>query len=138
LRLFPSSTSNISTGGAQGNEYRVLHQIRNGPHAVVIGVVQPFCAEEMNMTTQEGICPICGEGCLEARVDKNPVEYKGQSTVLDAHYSVCDSCGSEQTSAVQSRTNKRAMIAFRKHVDGLLTGAEVRALRERLVKQRIG
>ena len=32
----------------------------------------------------------------------------------------------------QARDNKRRMVAFKKSVDGLLTGAEVRALRERL------
>lgn len=51
------------------------------------------------MTTQAETCPICGQGHLDARVDKNPVEYKGQTAVLDAHYPVCDACGSEQTSA---------------------------------------
>ena len=46
------------------------------------------------MTTPLENCPICGEGHLHALVDKNPVEYEGQSTVLDCHYSVCDFCGS--------------------------------------------
>lgn len=77
------------------------------------------------------LCPICGEGHLEARLDKNPVEYKGKTATLDMHYSVCSACGSEQSSAAQSRLNKRAMQAFKKSVDGLLTGAEIRELRER-------
>lgn len=84
------------------------------------------------MTKQDRICLICGEGHLEVRVDKNLVEYKGRSTELDAHYSVCDSCGSEQADAEQARQNKRAMLAFKKKVDGLLTGKEIRALRNRL------
>lgn len=84
------------------------------------------------MTVQAENCAICGEGHLDARVDKNPVDYKGQTAVLNAHYSVCDACGSEQTNAAQARLNKRAMLAFKKRVDGLLTGTEVRALRERL------
>ena len=42
------------------------------------------------------------------------------------------SSGSEQSDAVQLRTNKRAIVAFKKQVDGLLTGAQVRAIRERL------
>ena len=37
-----------------------------------------------------------------------------------------------QADAAQTRVNKRLMIAFKKRVDGLLTGAEVRALREKL------
>ena len=84
------------------------------------------------MIASHDICPICGEGHLQHCIGTNDVEYKGKTTGLEMHYSVCDSCGSEQASAAQLRANKRAMIAFRKHVDGLLMGVEVRALRERL------
>lgn len=83
-------------------------------------------------------CPVCGEGCLRPQVGKNPVEYKGKMTELDLHYSVCDACGSEQAGPDQLRANKRAMVAFKKRVDGLLSGAEVRALRKRLrLKQSV-
>lgn len=84
------------------------------------------------MTKQEEICPICGEGHLEHRVEKNSVEYNGQTALLDSQYSVCDLCGSEQASHNQTRNNKRAMVAFKKQVDGLLMGSELRALRLRL------
>lgn len=80
------------------------------------------------MTNPTGMCQICGEGHLEARVEKNPVEYKSVSKELDMHCSVCLACGSEQASATDTRTNKRAMMAFKKKVDGLLTGVQVRAL----------
>ena len=78
------------------------------------------------------LCPICGEGNLSERVGKNRVDYKGKTTELDLHFSVCDSCGSEQANARQVRMNKRYMVAFKKRVDGLLTGSEVRSVRERL------
>lgn len=84
------------------------------------------------MTKQGEICPICGEGYLAHRVEKNEVEYNSQSAQLDCYYSVCDSCGSEQASPNQTRDNKRAMMAFKKQVDGLLTGTELKALRQRL------
>ena len=84
------------------------------------------------MTISHDICPICSEGHLQFCVGKNTVGYKGKSTEMDMQYSVCDACGSEQADTVQLRTNKRAMMAFRKQVDGLLMGTEVRALRERL------
>lgn len=84
------------------------------------------------MINQLNRCPICNEGHVTPLVGKNSVEYKGQTTELDLHYSVCDSCGSEQTDTSQLRTNKRAMLAFKKSVDGLLSGAEVRALRQKL------
>jgi len=84
------------------------------------------------MTSNNNICPICGEGHLKDHVIKNAVEYKEQSAELDTLFSTCDVCGSEQSNAVQLRANKRAMIAFKKQVDGLLTGTQVRDLRERL------
>jgi HTH-type transcriptional regulator / antitoxin MqsA len=84
------------------------------------------------MTKQDEICPICGEGHLEHRVEKNTVEYNGQTALLDSQYSVCDYCGSEQASPIQTRNNKRAMIAFKKRVTGILTGAELKALRQRM------
>lgn len=83
------------------------------------------------MSTRIEMCPICGEGHLTGRVEKNLVEYKGEKSELDMLYSVCSCCGSEQTSADQSRKNKRAMQAFKKQVDGLLTGGQIRELRER-------
>jgi len=84
------------------------------------------------MIAATDVCPVCGEGHLEARCGKNPIEYKGVNSELDFLYSVCSSCGSEQSSARQLRTNKRAMIEFRKKVDGLLTGKQVRAIRTKL------
>lgn len=77
-------------------------------------------------------CPICEEGNLSERVGKNRVDYKGSVTELDSHFSVCDSCGSEQANAQQVRMNKRYMVAFKKQVDGLLTGSEVKSVREKL------
>jgi HTH-type transcriptional regulator / antitoxin MqsA len=77
-------------------------------------------------------CRICGDGQLELRSEKNSVEYNGISTELDLLYSVCDHCGSEQSSSQQLRNNKRAMVEFRKKSDELLTGKEIRAIREKL------
>lgn len=84
------------------------------------------------MAKNGDLCRICGEGHLTVHVEKNPVEYKGVSEALDSFYSICDGCGSEQADAEQTRVNKRLMIAFKKRVDGLLVGAEVRTLREKL------
>ena len=77
-------------------------------------------------------CPICEEGNLLEQVGKNCVDYKGETAELDLHFSVCDSCGSEQANAQQVRMNKRYMIAFKKRVEGLLTGSEVKSIREKL------
>jgi len=84
------------------------------------------------MNNSHLLCPICGEGTLEPHIGPNAVEYKGQHTEIDCRYSICDLCGSEQSGADQLRANKRAMVAFRKRVDGLLAGSQVRTLRRRL------
>lgn len=80
----------------------------------------------------ETLCPICAEGYLHSHVEKNLVEYNGIKKELDSHFSVCDGCGSETALPEQTRLNKRLMVAFKKEVDGLLTGQEVRRLREQL------
>lgn len=77
-------------------------------------------------------CPICDEGYLVAGLEKNAVEYRGVKRELPLLVSDCDTCGSETATADQVRQNKRVMVAFKKEVDGLLTGAEVRALRKSL------
>lgn len=83
-------------------------------------------------TADSAVCRICGNGHLNCHVKKTIAEYKGVEGELDLTYSVCDYCSSEQAAGTQLRTNKRAMIEFKKSVDGLLTGKEVRAIRERL------
>lgn len=77
-------------------------------------------------------CPICGEGTLTSHVEEREAEYKGHKGTVESHYSVCDACGSEQAGAAEMKANKRAVLAFRKHIDGLLTGVEVRSLRKSL------
>jgi HTH-type transcriptional regulator/antitoxin MqsA len=77
-------------------------------------------------------CPICGEGLLTPHNEWVDVEYHGNRGRIASCYSVCDQCGSEQAGAAELRANKRAMIAFKKQVEGLLTGQQVREIRERL------
>jgi HTH-type transcriptional regulator/antitoxin MqsA len=82
------------------------------------------------MNTKE-LCSICGEGHVTNHVDQLESEYKGNTALVPMHYKTCDVCGSDFAGSDESRLNKRAMLAFRKSVDGLLTGAEICALRER-------
>ena len=77
-------------------------------------------------------CPICEEGYLDSRIDLDRVEYQGHHADLELHYSFCKTCGSEQANMDQLRFNKRSMVEFRKKVDGLLTGSQVRSIRKNL------
>lgn len=85
------------------------------------------------MTINDGrTCPACGEGRLEARESTQQVEHAGVKGTIPLHYAVCDICGSEVAEADEARANKRAMIAFRKRAEGLLTGREMREARSAL------
>lgn len=84
------------------------------------------------MATQNEICPICGEGHLHGRLGTQSVDYRGHSGDIAFYYAECDVCGSEQAGSLQLRDNKRALMAFKKQIDGLLSGNEIRALRENL------
>jgi HTH-type transcriptional regulator/antitoxin MqsA len=80
------------------------------------------------MTTK--ICPICEQGHLSNQEEVIHVEHMGQQGSISSQFSTCDVCGSEQATPANARFNKRAMIAFKKQVQGLLTGMEVRELRK--------
>lgn len=82
------------------------------------------------MNTKE-LCPVCGEGHVTSLIEMVESEYKGQMRMLPSHYQLCDTCHSDFAGASEGRLNKRAIMAFRKSVDGLLTGAEILALRKR-------
>lgn len=82
------------------------------------------------MKTKE-LCSICGEGHVTDHVDQVESEYRGHKALLPLHYQLCDACHSDSAGAKESKLNKRALLAFRKSVDGLLTGIEICALREK-------
>ena len=81
------------------------------------------------MSAQE-LCPICGEGHVTASVQMVEYEYKGHKAELPSHYKQCDTCTSDFAGMAESKQNKRIVMAFRKQVDGLLTGDEITALRK--------
>lgn len=82
------------------------------------------------MSKELPICPVCGEGHLSAHSEMVSVEYHGKTGEVLNHFCVCDVCETEQAGANEMRMNKRAMIAFKKRVDGLLSGEEIRRMRE--------
>jgi HTH-type transcriptional regulator / antitoxin MqsA len=79
----------------------------------------------------DALCPVCGQGHVTARIDQVESVYKGSKAMLPLHYAVCSDCTSDFADAEHGRLNKRAVLAFRKSVDGLLTGSDILALRKR-------
>lgn len=76
------------------------------------------------------VCPICGAAETLGQIVKEQQTYKNHTCDVDMHLRACVTCGSEFAGIEESRLNKRAMIAFKKRVDGLLSGAKVREYRE--------
>lgn len=75
------------------------------------------------------MCPICDEGNLVVQYDQEEAEYKGVKKNIPMAICVCSSCGSEVATKDEVKHNKRAMLAFRKEVDGLLSGEAIKAIR---------
>ncbi|THB63508.1 MAG: type II toxin-antitoxin system MqsA family antitoxin [Gammaproteobacteria bacterium] len=75
-------------------------------------------------------CPICGEGKLHETNKIRIASYKDQTDEVPLYFSVCDVCESETANSKQTRQNKRAFNAFKKRVEGLLSGEEIKELRE--------
>lgn len=77
------------------------------------------------------LCSLCGEGHITPRTENTVTEYRGQQGTVTLHFAECDACGSEIVGDAESRANKRAVLAFKKTVDGLLAGEEIRAIRDK-------
>lgn len=76
------------------------------------------------------LCPLCGEGQVTSHMDEVAQLYGSHEGMVPMYFRSCSHCGSDFAGAEESLLNKRAMLAFRKRVDGLLSGtrvAEVRA-----------
>lgn len=82
------------------------------------------------MTTQQ--CPICSTGELTLFQEPDELQYKGQTLFVEVEYAVCPHCGEEMILPDQIKRNDcRVRDAWRK-AEGLLTGAEITALRKTL------
>lgn len=76
------------------------------------------------------VCPVCSEGHLTSQVVDREVSYEGMVGTVKRYFAVCDFCESEITGQEESVENVRAVAAFRKSVEKLLSGAEIRAFRK--------
>ncbi|MFO1431462.1 MAG: type II toxin-antitoxin system MqsA family antitoxin [Candidatus Competibacteraceae bacterium] len=83
------------------------------------------------MTTAKQ-CPICTTGELAFFQEPDQIQYKGKTLSVEVEYAVCQHCGEEMILPDQIKRNDcRVRDAWRK-ADGLLTGAEIAELRQKL------
>jgi len=85
------------------------------------------------MSNSELICPLCECGVLTARTYTDTFQHHGiDLTVDDLEGYLCAACGADPIFEDQIRRNHLRVVDARRRADGLLTGKEIRALRERL------
>lgn len=75
-------------------------------------------------------CDVCGEGTLRLSQRERKIEYAGSVGNVLLHFSKCDVCCSEITNEEQSVLNRQAVIRFKKIVDGVPLGVQIRAMRK--------
>ncbi len=85
------------------------------------------------MSNSELICPLCECGVLTARTYSDTFQHHGLDLSVDGLEGyLCAACGADPIFEDQIRRNHLRVIDARRRADGLLTGAEIRALREHL------
>jgi len=76
-------------------------------------------------------CPVCESEQviqLEENVPLKAGDVEREMVMLTTE---CQSCGCSFYTQEQERFNKRQRLAFRKHAEGLLTGEQIRTIRQR-------
>ncbi|RZO86876.1 MAG: type II toxin-antitoxin system MqsA family antitoxin [Oceanococcus sp.] len=79
-------------------------------------------------------CPVCdAENALVESVYSDHFEYKGKKLRVDGLESYeCSECGATPIVPDQARRNQLRIVDAKRRVDGLLTGEEIVAVRERM------
>jgi putative zinc finger/helix-turn-helix YgiT family protein len=76
------------------------------------------------------ICQICGEGEATSFRKAEPIEYKGKSGQVELHMNQCSFCGAETIDEGQSMLNRREVVRFKKRVDKVPLGEDVKKMRK--------
>lgn len=83
------------------------------------------------MSNEPILCPVCEEGRLhEAHFDGDFKHGDKVVHVDDLECYRCDACGADPVLEDQIRRNHLKVADAKRHMDGLLSGGEIRALRE--------
>ncbi|PLK33723.1 type II toxin-antitoxin system MqsA family antitoxin [Klebsiella variicola] len=81
---------------------------------------------------RHSFCPVCGDEGLHEMKTTILREFEGFKKEVPFHASVCGSCGSETLTDQQAKFNKRQMTDFYRAANGLLTGSQIKAIRDDL------
>ena len=90
------------------------------------------------MTETSLICPVCESGALQPHRYSDTFQHQGKNLVVDdLEGYLCPECGADPVFEDQIRRNHVRISDARREADGLLTGKQIRRLREHLgLRQR--
>ncbi len=78
-------------------------------------------------------CPVCIKGILERRRGKEIFHYKGESISFDDYVEyACNQCGESIVDNDSMERADKLYNEFKRRVDRLLTGEEIKSVREKL------
>jgi HTH-type transcriptional regulator / antitoxin MqsA len=78
-------------------------------------------------------CPVCGQGMLKKQVGNETFEYKGCSITIPNYVTYsCSECGESIVDNDSLRVSGNVLKNFRREVDGLLSGMEIKRIRLKL------
>lgn len=85
------------------------------------------------MNNQSNICPQCEKGHLTASVYADDFQHAGSPLRVEGlECYICDHCGADPVFADQIRRNHRRIADAKRCADKMLTGDDIRSLRDQL------
>ena len=86
------------------------------------------------MDKKNPLCPVCEAGELSPIIYSDTFQHNGAELRVDGLEGyLCPTCGADPVFEDQIRRNHRRVVDAKRAADGLLTGDEIRRLRESLV-----
>jgi HTH-type transcriptional regulator/antitoxin MqsA len=78
-------------------------------------------------------CPVCGAGKLKKQNGAETFEYKGKRITIPNYVTYeCAGCGEAIVDNASLKESGKKLKDFQREVDGLLTGAQIKAIRVKL------
>jgi len=79
------------------------------------------------------VCPVCEHGSLLAELYSDEVRHNGRLLCVEGlERCRCDACGADPVLTDQIKRNQLRVCDARRRADGYFTGAEIKALRQRV------
>lgn len=85
----------------------------------------------MKTSKKDEICPVCGGEGFQQKKSPQFETHAGISDIVEHYHHLCQSCGGDYATASDIKATRRNIIRFRKGVEKIPLGCEIRAMRLR-------